>query len=62
VTHPVFGSGLRVQQPVKHKIFVSYHHRGDQAYYEAFSNAFHDTYDVIYVSVVRVFETGSGAN
>jgi hypothetical protein len=48
VTHPVFGSGLRVQQPVKHKIFVSYHHRGDQAYYEAFSNAFHDTYDVIY--------------
>jgi hypothetical protein len=33
---------------VKHKVFVSYHHRGDQAYYEAFSNAFHDTYDVIY--------------
>lgn len=34
--------------PVKHKIFVSYHHHVDQAYYDAFSKAFHDTYDVIY--------------
>ncbi|WP_085704391.1 TIR domain-containing protein [Pseudomonas sp. B8(2017)] len=33
---------------VKHKIFVSYHHHADQAYYDAFSSAFHDTYDVIY--------------
>jgi len=33
---------------VKHKIFVSYHHHDDQAYYDAFSNAFHDTYNVIY--------------
>src|SRR5689334_858513 len=40
----VFG----VPQPVKHKVFVSYHHGGDQAYYDAFSKAFHDTYDVIY--------------
>ncbi len=35
-------------QTVKHKVFVSYHHGGDQAYYDAFSKAFHDTYDVIY--------------
>jgi MTH538 TIR-like domain (DUF1863) len=35
-------------QTVKHKVFVSYHHRGDQAYYDAFSGAFHDVYDVIY--------------
>src|SRR5688572_907132 len=34
--------------PIKHKVFVSYHHRGDQAYYNAFSEAFHDTYEVIY--------------
>ena len=34
--------------PVKHRVFVSYHHGGDQAYYDAFSEAFHDTYDVIY--------------
>src|SRR6185295_7150306 len=29
------------------KVFVSYHHAGDQAYYNAFSKAFCDTYDVI---------------
>jgi hypothetical protein len=34
--------------PVRHKIFVSYHHRGDQTYYDAFSRTFHDTYDVVY--------------
>jgi len=33
---------------VKHKVFVSYHHHGDQAYYDAFSRAFADAYDVIY--------------
>jgi hypothetical protein len=30
-----------------HKVFVSYHHGGDQAYYDVFSRTFHDTYDVI---------------
>jgi hypothetical protein len=34
-------------QPVKRKVFVSYHHASDQGYYDAFSNAFCDTYDVI---------------
>ncbi|GAB3588558.1 TIR domain-containing protein [Acetobacter peroxydans] len=43
----LFGSGLRIQAAVKRKVFVSYHHDGDQAYYDAFSRAFHDTYDVI---------------
>lgn len=42
MSYGIFGA------PVKHKVFVSYHHHGDQAYYNAFSNAFHDTYDVIY--------------
>jgi hypothetical protein len=32
------------QQTVRHKIFVSYHHGGDQSYYDAFLKAFHDTY------------------
>ncbi|MGF6575178.1 hypothetical protein ABH945_007307 [Paraburkholderia sp. GAS333] len=32
---------------VKRKVFVSYHHGGDQAYYDAFSKKFHDDYDVI---------------
>lgn len=31
----------------RRKIFVSYHHKGDQAYYDAFSKAFHDTYEAI---------------
>jgi hypothetical protein len=39
--------------PVKHKIFVSYHHDGDQTYYDAFSRTFHDTYDVIYDNSVE---------
>ena len=43
----IFGSGLRMQPAVKRKIFVSYHHGGDQSYYDTFSRAFHDTYDVI---------------
>src|SRR5688572_7832580 len=32
---------------VKRKIFVSYHHRGDQAYYDAFSKIFCDTYELV---------------
>ena len=48
MTSGVLGSGPRTQAPVKHRVFVSYHHGGDQAYYNKFSQAFHDTYDVIY--------------
>jgi len=35
------------QQPVKRKVFVSYHHDEDQGYYDIFSRTFCDTYDVI---------------
>lgn len=34
-------------QPVKRKVFISFHHGGDQPYYHAFSKAFCDTYDVL---------------
>lgn len=37
-----------LEPPVKHKVFVSYHHALDQAYYEAFSTKFHDTYESIH--------------
>jgi hypothetical protein len=37
-----------MQIPVKRSVFVSYHHGGDQQYYSAFTNAFHDTYEVIF--------------
>lgn len=40
--------GRGLASAVKHKVFVSYHHGGDQPYYDLFSKAFHDTYDVIY--------------
>ena len=33
-------------KPRRRKIFVSYHHGGDQAYYEAFVKTFSDTYEV----------------
>ncbi|WP_316368957.1 TIR domain-containing protein [Candidatus Thiodiazotropha sp. CDECU1] len=33
--------------PTKRKIFVSYHHGGDQWYYNEFSRIFSDTYDVV---------------
>ncbi len=40
--------GLDLTIPIKHKIFVSYHHGLDQNYYTAFSSAFHDTHEVVY--------------
>ncbi len=33
-------------RPAKRKIFVSYHHHGDQAYYNIFSRKFADAFDV----------------
>jgi hypothetical protein len=47
MSYNVFGSGWRSQQSVKRKVFVSYHHRGDQGYYDALSRTFCDTYNVI---------------
>ncbi len=45
----ILGSLLsQMQQPKKRKIFVGYHHGGDQAYYDAFSRLFADTYDFIF--------------
>jgi hypothetical protein len=32
---------------VRRKVFVSYHHGGDQAYYNQFSADFHDSYEAI---------------
>lgn len=38
---------LSQMQPTKHKVFVSYHHGGDQGYYDQFARIFASTYDVI---------------
>lgn len=35
-------------QRVRHRVFVSYQHTRDQAYYDHFSRHFHDTYEAVY--------------
>lgn len=47
MSYNLFGNSLQSQQAVKRKVFISYHHRGDQGYYDAFSKTFCDTYEVI---------------
>jgi len=42
-----FGRGLYKPLPVKSKVFVSYHHDNDQAYYDRFAKLFSDGYDII---------------
>lgn len=48
MSYSILGGGFEVPPSAKHKIFVSYHHRGDQGYYDVFSKSFHDAYEVIY--------------
>src|SRR5690348_4238166 len=40
-----FPQGFPQYRPPKPKMFVSYHHGGDQAYYDAFTRSFDDAYD-----------------
>ena len=35
-------------KPTRRKVFVSYHHGGDQAYYNEFSRIFHDQYEAVF--------------
>ncbi len=43
----MYGLGIQPKLPVKRKIFVSYHHDNDQAYYDEFARFFSEQYDVI---------------
>lgn len=36
-----------MRPPLKRKIFVSYHHKNDQPYYNQFSKVFHDYYGLV---------------
>lgn len=36
-----------LMKPIRRKVFVSYHHGGDQAYYDEFSRIFHDQYEAV---------------
>lgn len=46
-------NGLLSALGIKRKVFISYHHGGDKAYYDAFINAFSNTYDVIHDNSVE---------
>lgn len=37
-----------MQSKIRRKIFVSYHHGGDQWYYNEFSRLFHDAWETVY--------------
>ena len=39
-------SGLFGSLQIKRKVFVSFHHTGDQAYRDAFANAYSETYEI----------------
>lgn len=43
----LLSSGLTIKQPIKRKIFVSYHHGGDQQYYNEFARIFGGVYQVV---------------
>lgn len=44
----VLKSGSPPPRPAKRKVFVSYHHGGDQAWYDYFARTFSATYDILY--------------
>lgn len=55
--HPLLGS-LLIPKPVKRKVFVSYHHAGDQIYYDTFAKFFAETYEVFHdTSLDRAYES-----
>jgi len=41
-------SGPPPIRPIKRKVFVSYYHRGDQAWFDYFTGLFSDTLDIFY--------------
>jgi hypothetical protein len=54
-----YKGGLINALRVRRKIFVSYHHGGDQAYYDEFSRFFHDQYEAVRDnSLERIIDSG----
>jgi hypothetical protein len=43
-----FGVGLPYVRPPKRKVFISYHHKNDQGWYDSFSKYCSDTLDLFY--------------
>ena len=47
---PGWDNGLlrALMTPPRRRVFVSYHHAGDQLYYDAFSSSFHDQFEAVF--------------
>jgi len=41
-------ASILYQKATKRKVFISYHHHGDQAYYDRFSQTFADKYEMLF--------------
>lgn len=41
------GLSIGLKKPIRRKIFISYHHARDQAYYDEFSRFFHDRFEAV---------------
>lgn len=39
---------MQAQKPIKRSVFISYHHGGDQWYYDEFSRLHHDEYETLW--------------
>lgn len=46
VSNGIIGAAMR--RPARPRIFVSYHHKGDQWYYDEFSRYFHDQWETVF--------------
>ena len=55
-------NGLLSGLGIRRRVFVSYHHAGDKVFYDAFINAFSNTYDVIHDSSVERAVDSSNAD
>lgn len=42
------GLAAALYKPPRRKVFISYHHGNDQAYYDEFSRFFHDQYEAVF--------------
>ena len=55
-----FGMAQKLYPSMRHKVFLSYHHHGDQDFYNAFSTKYHDGYECIFDnSLERKIDSGN---
>lgn len=47
-SNPLAELAAALYKPTRRKVFISYHHGGDQAYYNEFSKFFHDQFEAMF--------------